>query len=443
MANVLLITADDMRADELAFMPNTRRLLCGKGTTFTGCRANVPLCSPARAGILTGQLSKHHGGVTQGWSPNDTSDDNLFARCSTTHRIGVVGKYISGLAGQNKPSWATFWRCLNGSGGPTGLIYDAYGYTIRTEAPATITPTEFQDHYLAKQAVNFIEGSEPWVLWYCPTTNHWPWDDPPNHQTDHALTSWPLVLEADASDKPTWIQAQANLTPTEQAEMQDDQRHRLRELLALDDAIAAMVGQIDATGQADDTTIIFTSDNGNMLGEHRIQGTAAGSRAIQKNNLYDPALRVPLVCRGPGFVRQTVRQPTIQQDITRTVLAICGKTASLPNQAGLHLAVYATDPAVNNTRKLLHDRDTLGDGDGTPSADGITTYESLVTPGLIAPRKLIRNRSPHNGNPLPSTDIYEMYDLDVDPDEHTNVAYQPGRLAERNLLEGQLNLLLA
>jgi arylsulfatase A-like enzyme len=441
MANVLLITADDMRADELQYMPNTRRLLCGKGTTFTGCRANVPLCSPARAGILSGQLSKHHGALTQGWNPFDSGnpwslDDSVFARISTTHRVGAVGKFISGLAGQNVAPGFDFWRCINGSAGDTGLIYDAYGYTIRTEAPATISPTEFQDHYLAKQAVSFIAGSEPWCLWYCPTTNHWPWTDPPNHTTEHALSNFPLTMETDASDKPSWIQAQPNLTANEQAEMQDDQRHRLRELLALDDAVAAMVGQIDATGQADDTTIIFTSDNGNMLGEHRIQGDVAGSRAIQKNNLYDPALHVPLVCRGPGFGRQQIAEPTIQQDVTATMLAICSKTAGLPNQAGRHLATYALSP--DPTRKLLHYRDTAGDGDGTPSADGITTYESLLTPGLIAPRKLIRHRSPASG-----TDIYEMYDLDVDPNEHSNVAYVSGRATERGLLDTALNALLA
>jgi arylsulfatase A-like enzyme len=218
--------------------------------------------------------------------------------------------------------------------------------------------------------------------------------------------------------------------------MQDDERHRLRELLALDDAVGMMCAQIEATGQADDTTIIFTSDNGNMLGEHRIQGIAAGSRAIQKNNLYDAAMHVPLVCRGPGFSRQSVPHPTCQQDITRTMLAICGKTAALPNQVGVHLAVYASAP--DPTRKLLHYRDTAGDGDGTPTADGITTYESLLTPGTVAPRKLIRHRSPASG-----TDIYEMYDLDTDPHEHNNVAYVPARATERGLLNTALDALLA
>ncbi|MGH3334128.1 MAG: sulfatase-like hydrolase/transferase, partial [Nocardioidaceae bacterium] len=59
--NIVLITADDMRADDLRFMPRTRRLLGGAGTTFTDALSNYPLCCPARATLLTGQYAHNHG----------------------------------------------------------------------------------------------------------------------------------------------------------------------------------------------------------------------------------------------------------------------------------------------------------------------------------------------------------------------------------------------
>jgi arylsulfatase A-like enzyme len=459
MANLLIIMADDMRFDELDYMPNTRRLLRGRGTNFTGCRIDVPLCSPARTGLLTGKYAmrtvptKGHEVTTQGHLPDTAErDGNVFKRLDVAgFRCGGLGKMLSAAWGATaKPGFTSAeggtWRAITGDGGSGYGIYEPNLYSITTETGATVTPGMYQDHYLTREAISFMEGTEPWCLWYCPTSNHWPWDEPaPNHTTEYALTNFPLTLEADVSDKPTWVQAQVTPTASELAEMQNDQRSRLRELLALDDTVGALVNFVDSTGRADDTTIIFTSDNGLMLGEHRVMGDAVGGRAIKKNLMYEPSMHVPLVVRGPAFPRQTIDLPTNHQDITATLLALGGATATLGDQVGINLASIAADP-TNNTyrsRKLLHFRDTAGDGDGWPTSHGITTYLDVLTPfTAVKPRKLVRHVDT-SGVTLASPDGFEMYDLDVDPDELVNVAYVPARLAERNALESALNTLRA
>jgi N-acetylglucosamine-6-sulfatase len=431
--NFLLIVADDMRYDELAYMPKTRRLMCGKGTTYTGCRTNCSVCGPTRAGLLTGQLSKHHGVTTAAGVPASYDDSMYEVLNDAGYRVGHVGKFFHGLAGNTQRAGFDFWRALGTTATASVDIYEANNYSIYTGATSgqpygDVTPGIYQDHYLCGQAIDFIRGTEPWFLQYMPTSNHSPWDDPPEHTSEWAYRDFPLDLETTVTDKPSWIQAFSAIDATVEAELQDDQRHRLRELLVLDDSIAAMVNTISATGLADDTTIFFTSDNGMMLGEHRIVGGSVGFRAIRKNVLYDPALRAPLVAVGPSFLHETVTVPTQQQDITATIHALSGTTPVLANQSGISLVAAADDPSSYTSRQLLHRRNSTGDGLSTiPSADAITTMT----------RKLIK----YNGTSDP--DQYEMYDLDTDPDELVNVAYDGARAAERATLASALTALLA
>jgi N-acetylglucosamine-6-sulfatase len=426
MSNLLVVTMDDMRFDELRYMPNVRRLLCGKGTTFTGCRANVPLCSPARTGIITGQYSKDHGCEDNG-DPTDWNDSVFEVLNDNGYRVGGIGKMVTHLYGAAIKPGFDYWRALQISGTDPGYgIYNDNDFDIDDGTSTTNYTDIFQDHLLARFGIDFVTAdyTTPWCLWYCPTTPHWPFNNPPNHDSEWTYREFPVTLESDVSDKPSWIQSRTAPDTVALALLQADQKRRLRELLAADDAIGAMVNTIYATGQADDTTILFTSDNGNMLGEHRLYYSTVDAAVTMKNTPYDPSMHVPLIAAGPGFTRQTVTQPTNQQDITATMLDIANESAVLPNQAGVSLVDIAATPASYTSRQLLHRRVNT---DSIPDADAITT----------ATRKLIR----YDGQV--GTDEFEMYDLDTDPDELTNVANVGGRLTERNTLEASLDALLA
>jgi N-acetylglucosamine-6-sulfatase len=422
MPNFLLIVADDMRWDELDYMPNTRRMLRGRGTNFSACRTDSPVCGPTRAALWTGQHSRDHSATAE-LSTAEYNGSMFKAMDNAGYRVGHVGKMATDVAGSVVRPGFDFWRALQNTvtSNPIFGFHDAIDYGIY-DGSTEFAPGIYQDWYLTGQALDFIRGTEPWFLSYNPTANHWPWQDPPNHANDYTLTNFPLTLEADVSDKPSFIQSRGPVDSTIASELHDDQRHRLRELRALDDSVGALVAAIDATGQADDTYIFFTSDNGMMLGEHNIYGGGTGARATTKNVLYEPSLKAPLVVYGPGFERGDCPVPTQQQDITATILDIAGATPLLPNQSGISLVDIVADEATHMTRQLFHYRNGAGDP-SMPSGHAITTTT----------RKLIR----HVGQTDPNK--YEMYDLDTDPNEHLNVAYDGTRLTERNTLETALD----
>lgn len=426
MANFLVIVADDMRADELEYMPNTRRMLRGRGTNFTACRTDVPVCGPTRAALITGQHSKTHTRYTADPTTAQWNGSMFKALGDAGFRVGHIGKMHGTTAGAVVRPGFDFWRALQASAtaSPFWGLHDALDYEIY-DGSTTFAPGVYQDHYLTTQAIDFInEGTGPWMLQYCPTSNHWPWQDPPNHTTEFSAKNYPLSLEADVSDKPSFVQSRTAVSAQTARELRDDQRHRLRELQALDDSVGAMVAAIDATGQADDTYIFFTSDNGMMLGEHRVYGGVTGGQAIIKNVLWEPSLRAPLVVRGPGFARGNNGVPTQQQDIVATILDIANVTPLLPSQSGISLVDIVTSPATYASRQIFHYRQADG---SFPEAQAVST----------ATRKLIR----YIGQTDPNQ--YEMYDLNTDPNELVNVAYVSGRLAERNALAAAITAFYA
>ena len=177
------------------------------------------------------------------------------------------------------------------------------------------------------------------------------------------------------------------------------------------------------------TIVVFTSDNGVHRGEHRRYAAAA------KSGPYDVTLRVPMLVRGPGYnAGPDVTAPVMPfQDLTTTVLKAAKATAGLPNQAGISLRDIAANPAGYSQRELLHE---IGNGYyGT--GNGITTGFGHT----LGHRKLYRYPSVRVAPAGPFT--YEAYDLDTDPDELANWADDPARLDERDVLEGELNALLA
>src|SRR6185436_20600727 len=94
-------------------------------------------------------------------------------------------------------------------------------------------------------------------------------------------------------------------------------RARLASLLAVDDLVERLVNALADTGQLERTVILFTSDNGFLLGEHRIPD--------QKYYPYEESIRVPLIIRGGGFpAGATALQQVSNVDLAPTIVALTG-----------------------------------------------------------------------------------------------------------------------
>ena len=91
------------------------------------------------------------------------------------------------------------------------------------------------------------------------------------------------------TDQPSYLR---NAGPASPADVRAENTARLQSLQAVDRAVGSLVDTLDQAGVLDDTYIVFTSDNGYSLGEHRFVG---------KDVLTDEALQVPLLVRGPGI----------------------------------------------------------------------------------------------------------------------------------------------
>lgn len=416
--NILVIYADDQRYDTATYMPTIQRLMGEEGTSFAQARQSSPLCSPSRATLLRGQMAtgpNGHGLDTNQGGLGSMAPDSLAPWLAAAgYRCGLAGKYFTNaFGGAVAPGW-DWWRALVGEGG-TGQ--QARGYSV-FDGSTTSEPGAHQIDYLTEEVVDFVmTASEPWFLWDCPTSPHAPLQPTPRHANELAEVDWPVVGE-DVTGKPSWITSRPSIGPSTAAEVQDAARDMLREVLDLDDHIAAVWATLVESGRSDRTTLIYTSDNGTALLDHRLP-------VFAKNLPYDVSARVPLLCVGAGFPAGGVVDAPASAgiDVTATCLAIAGAEATVP-QDGTSLLELAADPVVHASRVVLGSCSAETDPRlEIPPADWVVVDQGA---GL---RKLVRYRG------AAPADTYEAYDLDADPQELISWAGDPARRVERDLLE--------
>jgi arylsulfatase A-like enzyme len=119
----------------------------------------------------------------------------------------------------------------------------------------------------------------------------------------------PSLNEADVSDKPRTLQ-ETPLTDEHISCFEEMFHARLESMLAVDDMIGSIVTALDQNNE-DNTILIFTSDNGYLLGEHRLHG---------KQYVYEESIRLPLYVRIPGVSQNTIDKLVINNDLAPTLL---------------------------------------------------------------------------------------------------------------------------
>jgi len=422
--NLVLIVTDDQRWDTLWAMPHVEHLLAAHGVTFANMFVTTSLCCPSRTSILTGEYSRHTG--VRGDSP-PVGGAPAFADGSTLatwlhaggYTTGLVGKYLNDYpmlgAGYIPPGWDE-WDAVDET--HPALLYYNYrlnenGMIVRCGA----RPADYSTTALGDRAVQFLQTApQPFFLYFAPIAPHQPAKiDPGDRAPTPSVspTPPPSFREPDISDKP-WAGSLTfpNTTPVKM------ERWRTRMLASLQDVdrvVARIVAALRERGALNNTVIAFTSDNGVLLGEHRLRG---------KVWPYEESIRVPLVIRTPW-----TRTPTtdthlaLNIDLAPTFSALAGVTPGLP-QDGMSLV------------PLLH---------GTPTTWRTAFTEEYLAGGLL----------PHGG-PTPyeaiRTERYlyveylngwrELYDLSTDPYELRNVAGEPQFAALQASLGARLRALL-
>ena len=361
--NFVFILTDDMRADDLEYMPKTRSaLLKNHGMTFTRAFVPTPLCCPSRATIMRGQYTHNTGvwfntngpsGGWEGYKSRGHEQDNIATRLNGAgYRTGLFGKYLNGYDGTTVPPGWDDWFAWHRPG-------NYFDYRVNDNGTMRHFGTDKGDYstdVLSVQTQEFIDASvgagEPFFAYVAPKAPHSPEEPAARHEPAYdgeQAPRPPSFNEKDVSDKPPWIRSQRRLTTTRIATIDDKHEGRVETLQAVDDLVKAVVNKLHSGGTLGNTYVVFTSDNGQHLGEHRIP--------YGKSQPYEESLRVPLLVRGPGVrVGSTTDKLVLNTDFLPTFTDLAG-TATPPYVDGRSLRPVLTGSAKTwRTAILLENR---------------------------------------------------------------------------------------
>jgi arylsulfatase A-like enzyme len=373
--NILLIVVDQWRGDCVPHIqradgqtpilrtPNLDRL-CAEGVTFRNHVTPTVPCGPARASLHTGLYQMNHRAV-QNSSPLDARHDTmprmlrragydpaLVGYTTTTPdprttgpadpRFRTIGDTMDGwaIAGAFEPDHDGYfgWLAQQGYDLPPNRedIWLPEGEDATpgaTNRPARI-PAELSDSaYFTERALTYLKGrnGKPFFLHLGYYRPHPPFvASAPYHALYDPADMPPAIRaatpDAEAAQHPlldhylgyqkrsSYFQGAEGMTATlDAAEIAQMRATYYGMMTEIDDHLGRVFAYLEATGQWDDTLIIFTSDHGEQLGDHHLLG---------KLGYFDESFRIPLVIRAPGAPTggTIVAQPTESIDVLPTML---------------------------------------------------------------------------------------------------------------------------
>jgi arylsulfatase A-like enzyme len=390
--SIVLIVTDDQRAGAIEGMPTVMRELAGRGVRFDEAIVSNPLCCPSRASILTGRYAHATGvyrqippyGRYEWFDPSDTIATRLRDAGYTT---GLFGKYLDGyqhaaLTGVVPPGWDRWVAFVRSAERDYRLTIDG---VIVDHGEA---PDDHATDVLAADAAAFVRTAPgPLFVVYAPPAPHAP-SIPADRHADAPVRlpdPSPAIGERDVGDKPGYIRSLPVPDAAELGRLDELARRQARSLLAVDDGVAAILDALRDTGRLRHTLVLYTSDNGLLLGEHRWSG---------KEVPYEESIRVPLVLRYDPITsgRARVEDALVANiDLAPTIADVADVPIGPVDGRSLV-------PALRGPPRVWRDAVLLEHLRGT---NPVPTYCGLRTPTFTFVRYETGER--------------ELYDLDRDP----------------------------
>lgn len=328
--NIVFVLVDDLSWDLLPYMPQVRRMQ-REGATFTRFFVADSLCCSSRASFLTGQFP--HNTHVLGNGPPDGGYSAFVAHGGparsigpalqrAAYRTGFLGKYLNHYRPRRDgvpPGWDT-WAVA-------GWGYRGFDYRLNVDGRVEHhghVPGDYLTDVLRAHAVDFIHrahGTAPFFLEVAPFAPHEPATPAPRHRALFAGLALPPDRAFGVQNRaaPAWLAGRPPLTPAQIARLTADFRRRVQAIQAVDDLVGAVRRAVDDIGATARTYVLFTSDNGYHLGQHRLLGG--------KTTVFDEDIRVPLVVVGPE-VRAGSRPDALTEnvDLAPTFLAMARRS---------------------------------------------------------------------------------------------------------------------
>jgi N-acetylglucosamine-6-sulfatase len=409
-------------------LPHLERL-AASGVQFENAFVTTSVCSPSRASILSGLYAHRHGVLvndTVDLSPSIASFPQLLQGAG--YRTAFVGKWHQDPTTDAPRPGFDHWVSFRGQGTYEDPVLNVDG--------ARVSRTGYLTDILTEYAVGWLRehGSQPFLLFLSHKAPHGPWDVVARDRNalTGALLPEPPSFRDTFKDKPAWQRRYAMcggaasaftscpdplpaLLPTVAWSPSEPWRlDYLRTLIALDDSVGSVRATLDELGLASSTYVLFLSDNGFFLGEHRLG---------DKRLAYEESIRIPFVFGGGGLPPRQARGMALNIDVAPTLLELAG-VAVPPEMQGRSLVRLLHGEASSVRESFLYEYD----------------MERVlpVVPRILAIRTVQQKLVTYPAHPGEE----ELYDLVTDPHEMTNLAMRPEWSGARDALREQLNRLL-
>ncbi|NOR66079.1 MAG: sulfatase-like hydrolase/transferase, partial [Woeseiaceae bacterium] len=344
-ANILWICTDQQRYDTIHALgnphirtPNLDRLIV-QGVAFTHAHCQSPICTPSRASFLTGMYPSTVHACING---NDHWDEAapLITKtlADTGYDCALAGKFHLSSAMAHEPElrpkddgYRRFWYShaphqgigkgnqytdwLTSIGQDYKKLKKKYGY---------IPAKWHQTTWCADRAIEFMkeERKGPWLCSVNIYDPHGPFDPPQEYVDRFDIESLPepLFRESDlaAQQRLAGIMFQGKVKRPAYPDAKLTLAKYWAQIELIDENVGRMLEALEETGQRENTVVIFTSDHGEMAGDHGLN--KKGCR------FYEGLVRVPLVFSWPGRFKEGLRSDALVEllDITPTLLELNG-----------------------------------------------------------------------------------------------------------------------
>ncbi len=374
--DLVLVLTDDLDLRTTRRMPRLTAF-AESGVQFTQSFVVQSVCGPSRVSLLTGQYPHNHGATSNDRAfpmfRSSRGEDSTLATWlrSGGYRTALIGKYSNGYplgAPPNyiPPGWDQWFVHLTAN-----LDERYYVYTLNENGVLYDygrSDLDYDTDVIGRKSTEVIRrhastnGSEPLFLFLSVQAPHEPATYANRHRDLFAgqegeVERVPSFNEGIVTDKPAWVQNTPPLTSEDERRLDNFQQARLRTLVAVEELLESVVAEMRASRPGRPFYVVFTSDNGLLLGEHRI--------SRRKGNPYEEAIRVPLFVVGPGVTpRQSVDDFALNIDLAPTLLDLAG--LPVPSQVdGRSLVPFLRGQRPASWRTDFLVEDLQGDLTGT------------------------------------------------------------------------------
>lgn len=402
--NILFILSDDQGYWSLGAYGNQEikspvlDRLANEGACFENFYCTSPVCSPARASILTGLMPSAHGVLD--WLGGGAVDKSAYANImlprqqvldnldngiavedidpvAETLPFSLTRNYNRFMAHENKPlqflQAPTYTEHLAQQGYRCGIAgkwhlgagnlpqagFDFWSVVPRGGTPYTMPDwisndeihigSQYATDLITDEAIRFLDqprDEKPFYLSVHYTAPHDPW-----RKIDQPADIWALYDDCEFASLP---QEPLHKNQVMKRPRPKDEAHRLEMaqayyscITAMDQNIGRLLTHLEQTGELDNTIVVFTADNGMNFGHHGIWGKGNGT---YPQNLYETAAKIPYIMWNPQYIKpgSRIETPLSHYDVFQTLLELAqveGDDAKRPGESFCALLQGQADTA--------------------------------------------------------------------------------------------------